>query len=488
MKNHGPSTLLTICVLAFQCLAGAERLFAGELSVYPALPNNQYRSDLYEVTVSQAGEPQPSYVYKSVRETGDSHAKTTVFTTDANHWTSFSFSGSVTVQIKLRSGAAIKTATVRPLAKQIHATVVGNTVTFTLAKPANLYVELDSQPRNPLFVFANPPEVNVPTRSTPNVIYFGPGVTDLGTKPRLVTGGQTVYLAGGAYVKGRLNAVSQKGGPGVVIRGRGILSGIGITENRGTFSQFMIAARDLNLEGIVVTDSPGPCCFCGGKLAAENVKLLAWTRCSDGIGGGLNSLVKNCFFKVNDDTIHFHVSGMQAIDNVVWLQAAGSALQMGWNVTKSVEGEHVDGLDIIGNDLGRTGTKKDWLNGNLVALMDIHKLAIYKNIVVENVRHESKPYQLFGVRTKLAAEDPGHASYREGRGGVEGMIFKNITVAQRPLQPSVFDGNGTEPGSIQNVTFENFRVAGELVTDKNASEYIVQRGKTSGFRFGSSAK
>ena len=477
-----------MCLLAFLCFAGAERLLAGELSVYPALPDNQYRSDLYDVTVSLAGESRPSYVYNSVREMGGSHGKPTVFTTDANHWTSFSFSGAVTVQIKLRNGAAIKNATVRPLAKQIQAAIVGNTVSFTLTKPTSLFVELDSQSRQPLFIFANPPEVNVPTPTTPNVIYFGPGVTDLGTNPRVVTGGQTVYLAGGAYVKGRLNAFSSKGGPGVAIRGRGILSGIGVTENRGTFSQFMISARDLNLEGIVVTDAPGPGCFSGGKLVAENVKMLAWTRCSDGIGGGPNSLVKNCFFKVNDDTIHFHVSGMQAIDNVVWLQSAGSALQMGWNVTKSVDGELADGLDIIGNDLGRTGTKKDWLNGNIVALMDIHKLAVYKNIVVENVRHESQPYQLFGVRIKLAAEDPGHASYREGRGGVAGMVFKNITVAQKPLQPSVFDGNGTEPGSIQNVTFENLRVASELVTDKNALEYVVQRGKTSGFRYGLPAK
>jgi hypothetical protein len=451
----------------------------GELTVYPPLPDNQYGSNLYEVSVSQAGKGQPSYVYQSSRENTDG-----IFTTDANHWTSFSFSGSVTVQIKLRNGASIQTATVRPLAKQVRATVANNTVSLTLTDPANLFVELDSQPRHPLFIFANPPEVNVPAKATPNVIYFGPGVTDLGTKPLVVTDGQTIYLTGGAYVKGRLDAVTKKGGPGVTIRGRGILSGIGITEKRGTFSQFMISARDLALEGIVVTDSPGPCCFCGGRLTAENVKLLAWTRCSDGIGGGPESLVKHCFLKVNDDNIHFHSTGMQAIDNVVWLQAAGSALQMGWNVTKSVEGEHADGLDIIGNDLGRTGTKLDWVNGNAVALMDIHNRAAYRNVVIENVRYESKPYQLFGIRTKLAPENPASlASYREGLGCVEGIVIRNITTELKPLHPSVFEGNGDEPGTISNVTFENVRIAGTSMTETNSSDYVIRRGKTSGFRY-----
>ncbi|MEI7728728.1 MAG: hypothetical protein WCO56_04120 [Verrucomicrobiota bacterium] len=466
--------------------AGPDDLQAQEVTVYPALPNHQYGSDLYEVTVSQAGQSHPSYVYKSTRQGPNPW---NVFTTDANHWTSFSFSGPVTVLITVRNGNAVKLATVRPLAKQIRATVVGNTVSFTLTKPANLFVELDGQPREPLFIFANPPEANAPTASTPNVIYFGPGVTDLGATPHSVADGQTVYLAGGAYVKGRLQTTARQGKQGVTIRGRGVLSGIGITENRGTFGQFMIdassqkPATDLSVEGIVVTDSPGPGCFCGGRLTAENVKLLAWTRCSDGIGGGAGSLVKGCFLKVNDDNIHFHVSGMKAINNVVWLQAAGSALQMGWNVKQSVDGEHADGLDIIGNDMGRTRTKHDWLNANAVALMDMHNRTVYKNIVIENIRHEGRPYQLFGVRIKLAAEDPGHASYREGRGCVDGMILKNITSAQLPLHPSVFDGNGSEPGTISNVTFENLRIAGELVTDKNAPAHIAPRGKTSGFRY-----
>jgi hypothetical protein len=455
------------------------------LTVYPALPNNQYRSELYDVIVSQASRSHSLYVYKSTRGAGTQG----FFSTDANHWTSFSFSGPVTVRITLQNGAAIKTATVHPLSKQIRAVVTDNTVSFTLTRPANLFVKLDNAPRDPLFIFANPPEVNVPSSATPNVMYFGPGVTDLGSAPFSVADGQTVYLAGGAYVKGRLRMAGPTGSRAVTIRGRGILSGIGITEKRGTFNQFMIDGEtrkpepEVNVEGIVITDSPGPGIIVSGRLQVENVKLFAWTISSDGISGGAGSLVKDCFLKVADDNIHFHVTGMKVIDNVVWLQGAGSALQMGWNEAKSVDGEIADGLDIIGDDFGLTKLKMDWINANIVALIDVHSHASYKNIVVENVRHEGRPYQLFGVRTRLAAEDPGHAEYREGKGSVDGMLLRNIIASQQPLHPSVFDGNGSEPGTIQNVIFENIQIAGDPVKEKNASTYLVQRGKTSCFRY-----
>jgi len=472
-------------VAAFAVLVGVAALKAqtGSLAVYPALPNQQFGSELYEVTVAQAGNSLPAYVYKSVREGGDSNS----FATDANHWTAFSFSGAVTVRVKLRDGTAINNAIIRPLSKNIRAEVKNNTVSFTLTAPANVYVELEGKPRDPLFIFANPLETDIPAKTTPNVIYFGPGVTDLGQEPLQIPDGQTVYLAGGAYVKGRLQTAGPTGSKAVTIRGRGILSGIGVTGERGRFSRFMIGAArnppELHVEGIIITDSPGANLMAAKRLVAENVKLLAWLPQTDGISGGKNSLVQNCFLKVNDDVLHFHKSGLKLINNTVWRQNFGSVLQMGWNETQNVDGELCDGLDIIGDDAGRSHRKREYGNGNIVALIDIHNRAVYKDVVVENVRHEKKSSQLFGVRTMLAAEDKYHASYRDGRGGVDGMVLRNISAAEEPVNPSVFDGNGREPGTIANVTFENLRVAGHPVTEANAAGFVVTHGKTSGFHY-----
>ena len=488
MPKLNLTNLFSVGFMAILILADIKYSLAGELGVYPPLPDNQYRSDIYEVTVSQAGESRSSYVYKSVRNVDNAQAKSTVFTTDANHWTSFSFSGVVTVQVKLRDGTAINSAVIRPLSKNINAEVRNNTVSFTLTNPANVYVEVDGKPRDALFVFANPVESNIPVSSTSNVIYFGPGITDLGNEPLSIHEGQTVYLAGGAYVKGRLQIAGQAEGKAVTIRGRGVLSGIDIPGTKGLFSQFMIgAASNLYVEGITIVDSHGISLLARRCLTAENVKILAWLGQTDGIAGGKQSLVKDCFLKVNDDCLHFHQTGTKLLNNVIWRQNSGSALQMGWNVTQDVNGELCDGLDIIGDDMGRTHWAKDWGNADVVALIDIHKHASYKNIVIQNVRHEKKAYQLFGVRTMLVPEDKFHDSYRDGRGSVEGMIIRNVTATEKPLHPSIFDGNGREPGTITDVTFENLQIGGNAVTTANATNYVVHRGKTSGFRFTSSA-
>jgi hypothetical protein len=213
-----------------------------------------------------------------------------------------------------------------------------------------------------------------------------------------------VYLAGGAYVKGRLQVAGSKGDKPVTIRGRGILSGVDLNEKRGEYGQHMIdgyahktgphswsPVPELNVEGIVVTDSPACGVIASRRLTAENVKVLAWAKCSDGMGGGAGSLIRNCFLKVNDDAIYFFRSNIQILNNVVWLQAAGSALQMGWNVAESMEGAHADGLDIIGDDVGQTHTTSDWLNSCVVALMDMHNRTTYRNVVIENVRRDGKP-------------------------------------------------------------------------------------------------
>lgn len=475
-----------VCFVVFFGVAlSAPTLIAqnSNLIVYPALPNQQFSSDLYEVTITQAGQTLPSYVYKSVREGGN----TNNFATDANHWTAFSFSGAVTVQVKWRDGTPVHAAVVRPLFKNLHAEVGDRRVSFTLTAPANVYLELDGKPRDPLFIFANPLETDIPTKATPNVIYFGPGVTDLGQEPLNLSDGQTVYLAGGAYVKGRLQTVGPTGSQAVAIRGRGILSGISVTGERGRFSRFMIGAThnapELQVEGIVITDLPGVGLLAAKRLVAENVKLLAWLPQTDGISGGQNSLVQNCFLKVNDDVLHFHKSGLKLINNTVWRQNFGSVLQMGWNETQNVTGELCDGLDIIGDDAGRSNRKREYGNANIVALIDIHHHAAYKNVVVANVRHEKRSAQLFGVLTMLPLQDRFHDKYRDGRGSVEEMVLRNITAAEQPVNPSVFDGNGREPGTISNVTFENLRVAGNLVTEANAAGYVELRGKTSGFHY-----
>jgi len=51
-------------------------------------------------------------------------------------------------------------------------------------------------------LFANPPECDVPQPDAPNLLYFGPGIHEVSHV--VVSNNQTVYVAGGAVVRGRL--------------------------------------------------------------------------------------------------------------------------------------------------------------------------------------------------------------------------------------------------------------------------------------------
>jgi len=466
---------------------------ASELKVYPALPGNQYISDRYEVKISKDGGSQSSYVYKDPNN--DSRWLTKwptqeVFLTLENHFTTFSFSGEVIVQVKLPLRTNISSVVIRPLSKKLKATINGNIISIPLKGPANFFVEIDGEKRHPLFIFANPPEVNVPSPDDPNVIYFGPGIHDIGLTggpAQNIAAGKTVYLAGGAYVKGILKIAG--GEETTTIRGRGILSGIDIPG----YSAFngIIESKNgtVGLEGIIILDLPQgymDVIARGNGSIVNNVKMLSWAM-ESGVGSlGPNSLISDCFFKINDDVLTPIQSGMLFRDNIVWQQMCGSVIMLGWNSTKPVTGATISGLDIIGCDVGGVTNP----NGSVLAIINLRNSngANYKGMIIENIRIEKKPFMLMGIAIKQT--DPGwtdNPKYNKGLGSVDGIIFRNISIPAAPVKLSIFNGNGNitpeSTGDIKNITFENVTIAGTPLTEQNSSNYIIRLGNTFNFNY-----
>ena len=105
-----------------------------------------------------------------------------------------------------------------------------------------------------LHLFANPIEKNKPNPKDKNVIYFGPGIHEIPNQKLKVASNKTVYLAGGAVIKGRiaLDNVSN-----VRIQGRGMVD----EEIRGGIH----IANSKNVNGIFASQ-----CFTGGS---DGVKI-----------------------------------------------------------------------------------------------------------------------------------------------------------------------------------------------------------------------
>lgn len=462
--------------------------------VYPALPDKKHKSDRYEVTVSDNSISQDSYVYRAPNN--DQRWFTfwpddEVWMTAENHFTSFSFKGSITVKVTLPKRSSISSVVVRPLSEYINASISGNTVTFSLDEPANLYVEIDGEKRYPLFIFANPPEKNIPAENDPGVVYFGPGIHDVGiggNDAQKIQVGKTVYIAGGAYIKGVLKTT---GGTGTTtIRGRGIISGIDIQGLSAYNGMIEAGSGSLIVEGITILDAPqgyqGVIAY-GDNSSLENVKMLSWAMESDAGALGQNSQICNCFFKINDDVLKPNSTGMEIRDNVVWQQMCGSVVMLGWNCTEKGIRATISGLDIIGCDRGAK-PEADWTNHALINLRNING-ATYTGIVIENVRIEKRPFMLFALDVKVTARTGEHfvtnPLYNKGLGCVDGLTFRNFTMTEVPLSKSYFNGNGNitpeSTGDIRNVTFENVDLAGTLLTGENADNYLIRMGNTSNF-------
>ena len=463
------------------------------VEVFPPLPEEKYQSDLYEVTIRQNGKDQNSFVYESIN---DSKKDRRPFMTQSNHWTSFAFDEKVSVMVRVKKGS-IKKAVIRPVSRKVPFEILDNAVCLTLDHPENLYVEIKGFERYPLFLFPVKLDKDRPTAETEETYYFGPGIHQIN---ELTMKKPNLYLAGGAYVKGniRFDKTLKK----AKIYGPGILSGIDYPhEKEWIWNNPLILqrSRKMNIEvsDIILTDSAGAnLAVPTAKLDAENVKIMGWASCTDGISGGKNSTIRGCLLKTMDDNIHITQNGTRVYDSVHYLELHGSAYVMGWNMTSDTNDVLVNGVDLIGDVETfrdpKNPVKEKHYNHAIFTLNNMKGTAQgegihYQSLVAENIRSEIKNRMTIAIQIKnnfsMKLPNGQFATYNEGMGRISNLVFRNFTIMKKPNCRAFFDGNGEKDGSIRNVTFENYRIEGELLTDENADNYLIRKGKTSDFYY-----
>ena len=174
-------------------------------------PDGIKASDRYSLSVTQGGSTHNSFVYKTTSPGTDNAppGHTTSFST-------FSFSGEIIVTVKRLDKKRITGCTIRPTKYGIIPTIDDSTVTFTIDQPRKLSIEFNEDLRNitiqgksypivqhAMLVFADSLETNVPDSNDANVIYFGPGLHNIGRHYR-IPNNKTCYVAGGAYLIGNI--------------------------------------------------------------------------------------------------------------------------------------------------------------------------------------------------------------------------------------------------------------------------------------------
>ncbi|HEY3397189.1 MAG TPA: hypothetical protein VGM19_05950 [Armatimonadota bacterium] len=415
-------------------------------TTYPA-PDGVPASSRYAVTV----DGQPSFTYLT---TGPAEAEFTAGHTSS--WTSFDLRGRCEVRIR-RLGRPISQAVVRPLASSVQAEVDRGEVVLRLDQPGKLCLECDGDLTDVLFLFANEPESEIPSPDDPRVVWWGPGVHEIG-KFYALQPGLTYYLAPGAFLKGSFAG----GGDGTRILGRGVLSGAAykwpghLQEGSPERVDLVNLAGDgLELSGVTLVDSPYYVVVAGGRdNCFRDLKVLAWHFNTDGLSSGPGARIDDCFLRVADDALKPSVSDTRITRCVVWADRA-AAFQLSWNSLEDSGGSVVRDCDVI-HHMPFCTVADEW-TGSVFSSWHGGTAHLH-DLLFEDIRIEGRCARLINVFMQRNLW-----SQQEGEWGrFSRLCFRKISAEQPFRFPSRLLGHDADH-LIDDVLFEDLRIAGRTI-------------------------
>lgn len=155
------------------------------------------------------------------------------------------------VSVSLTASKDFSEAVVRPLSKGMEIETEGREIRFTIKECGYYTVELDGW-HNALHLFANPATDFGVDREAPGVLYYGPGVHEIGDLE--LEDGQTLFVDGGAVLYGSVMAVQKKS---IRIVGYGVIDGSREVRTDDTF--------------LITWDMSGPD-FCQEEILRKNLE------------------------------------------------------------------------------------------------------------------------------------------------------------------------------------------------------------------------
>lgn len=441
--------------LFFYCTAMS--VSALELKTYPAPKGAKMNTD-FTVTVNG----NPIDVYRAAVRRTEKRFISMAY---------FDFSGEVTVEITAK--VTIKKLAIRPLRAGIKAKRKEKSFRFKLKEPGNFSIEINNElDRWNLLLFANPIEINIPSKKDPKVIYFGPGLHKIGdgtgnpdNRITISKPGTTVYIAGGAVVQG---AIFADGVKNITIRGRGILEGVLMEHDRKKKRYRCMEFRNvagLNIDGIILQDAPhhGLMMVSCSKIEISNFHNVSYNSNSDGINpiSCRDMVIRNTFVRTVDDGIaikngKFGAKGstenLLIEDCVFWNDDWGNGIEIGFETTKGAVMKNIifRRVDII-HSRSASGEAITIHNGDAA---DIHNI-LFEDVVIEDLKGSNGAIEFFIQKTKYSKD--------KTRGKIRNIRF--VRVAWPNHKRSRIEGFD-KSHKISNISFEDCTSSGKSIKNK----------------------
>jgi hypothetical protein len=367
--------------------------------------------------------------------------------------------------VKIAAKRSLQNTVVRPQFPDVHLKVEDDhTVSITFGSPHKISVEPDGK-KGPLLLFANPMEKEAPKAGSPDVIYFGPGIHQAG---RVKVGDkQTVYLAGGAVVKGAI--VAQ--GSNIRILGRGILDGSDYEWRKGP-ANFTVYITGTNVEvsGITIRGSSRWTIVprASRQVTVRNVKLCgARVQNDDGINpcNSQDVLITDCFIRSDDDCVAMKGLDLNVpnnnVENIVvenctlWCDRARIFLLGHESRAAYMRNIKLRHLEII----HYTMTPFLLEPGEEMRLGDVR---------IEHVKLHGEG------QSEIARLKPVVNQYMQNKvpGHVRGVHFKDVEVYGQPGAYLMQLEGADDRHQVQDVTFEDVKVLGQQLKADSANMQV----------------
>lgn len=400
---------------------------------------------------------------------------------DAQHiekktcFTYFDCSGNVNIRVKVNY-TNVRTAIIRPASYGIVPRITGNVIEFSMKPSQYVSLEVNGDIFQNLQLFSNVIENDRPKSGDPNVIYFGPGVHNIGRME--IPSNKTVYIAGGAIVEGGIiiNHVRN-----VNIRGRGILTQYIARPDEptpeakpllhGERNDQMLVQYSENVSVSGIIEVPKGYSVMVGQSKQVNIsdfKSFSAPGNADGIDIFCSSKVaiNHIFMRNSDDCIaiyghRWHYYGNTndiTVDNATLWADVAHPLLIGTHgdtnqpdTLQNIRFHNLVILDQHENQLDYQGCMAiNAGDSNLV-----------RNVSFENVEiGDIRKGQLFNLRVMF------NHKYNTSPGrGIEHIRFKNVSYTGSHANMSVITGYD-DLHEIKDVVFENLKINGTLIYDK----------------------
>lgn len=387
----------------------------------------------------------------------------------------FDSSGEVQVSVTYTKGA-VKSVKIRPLSLGIQPKISGNKISFLLGSTQNVSVEVNGDIFHNLQVFSNAIETYQPMASDTTVLYYGPGIHQVGQVK--LSSGKTVFIAGGAVVFGSFLASHVEN---VRILGHGVLTQLPelVSVKKENTKPSAAGARNdmltinysknVEINGPIVM--PHKYSVLVGQSKGVSIRNLK-SFSSEGWGDGLDIfcstdvLIDHVFMRNSDDCIAIYghrwdyygdVKDITVKNSVLWADVAHPII-LGTHgdsdhpdILGNMKFSNIDILNQHENQIDYQGCLA--LNaGDSNTIQDIR----FEDIRIENI----KKGQLVNLRVMF-----NHKYNTSAGKGIDHIYFKNLSYNGSKPNLSVITGYDESRG-IKDVVFENLSINGESITDQ----------------------